>query len=737
MKSCFIITVLCAYLPATIAAERLELSQKASEARPIPQWVKIIDLAKSNPALKGYTAPQGVQVDIVAKAPAVINPVGMTFSEDGTPYVIEWKQDKNAKPATETIKFKDGSTRTVTVLKKSVKDVIKKLIDADGDGTYEKAEVVLEESLPSSLLFHNDWLYVASGTSVRRYKTSDLGSDKKPKAEVIVKGFHGMIPHHVSGISIGNDGWLYLSAGSGDHDVEGSDGSRVQVHRSGAIFRCRPDGSKVEVYSIGFCNPYRDVAFDNAFNLFQLDNDSEQNTKFTGCRLMHIAELADYGWRQKPDTKTKSHDPIRSAVFGELPGKMPPMIKTGNGSPAGLLIYNDAQFPEDYRGLLYYPDALRQSIRAYRVRPDGASFGVVNEFTFLKSDDPLFRPCQMVTGPDGAMYIVDWRTNSGGAGQFWGDGKHGRIYRITWKGTGDVEGIKPRSSDSWTRLKAMKEEELLEQLASESFTIRIRAQQELVRRGDKQRGALLKIFQDDVALTETRIAAFGALCAFWNEEVAKVCLEMVEDLDPDVRRLSVEALGRHQLAKGTNVIGLLMDSDLSVARTAALAIARTNIPGAADVLAHTLANDESNDLYFRDGLIRGLEIYGKTGISALISLAESGDTGQTIEAANAFLSLRIREGAKALPRMLTNPHVNDKSREKLFLSYTNYLLKPSVSLKPLFKLLANNIDQLKQVAALLMAKKLPSSWKPQIVPLLQKHKEKDDAVKKLLKDLLQ
>ena len=48
------------------------------------------------------------------------------------------------------------------------------------------------------------------------------------------------------------------------------------------------------------------------------------------------------------------------------------MLKTGRGSPAGLLIYNDTRIPEQYRGLLYYPDVFRKLVRAYKVAPDGS-----------------------------------------------------------------------------------------------------------------------------------------------------------------------------------------------------------------------------------------------------------------------------------------------------------------------------------------------------------------------------
>src|SRR5208337_411168 len=159
-------------------------------------------------------------------------------------------------------------------------------------------------------------------------------------------------------------------------------------------------------------------------------------------------------------------DHVRGAIFGELPGKVPPMAKTGRGAPAGLLIYNDSRFPEHYRGLLFYPDVFRKLIRAYKVERVGSTFQVVEEFAFLKSDDPLFRPCQMVVGPDGAMYIVDWRTDSGGAGRLWGDGKNGRIYRVTWSGTREDPAIAPRSMDSWDKIGKMSDEDLLKTLAS-------------------------------------------------------------------------------------------------------------------------------------------------------------------------------------------------------------------------------------------------------------------------------
>jgi putative membrane-bound dehydrogenase-like protein len=691
---------------------KTDYNQQQSPPRPRPDWVKIIDQGKNDPRLKGYFTPEGIKVEIVADYPVVTNPVGMTFGDDGTLYVLEWKPFSGVSfpEYTETFTYKDGTKRNVATMRKAVrddkgkvtkvvKDVVKVLRDTTGKGTYDNAKVILEDELPSSILVHDGWLYLSGRGTVRRYKQSKPGGPYDVK-QFIAQGFCGFHHHQVSGMTIGNDGWLYITSGDDDNYVEGSDGSRATVLRTGAVFRCRPDGSKMQVFSIGYRNPYRDVAFDSAFNMFHADNDNEDGSKFTGCRLMHVAEESDFGWRLSQGARCCSADFVRGAVFGELPGKLPPLLKTGRGAPAGLLIYNDSRFPEPYRGLLYYPDVFRKLIRAYKVEPLGATFEVTEEFEFLKSDDPLFRPCQMVLGPDGAMYVCDWRTDSGGAGRLWGDNQHGRIYRLSWAGTGKKgeEGEEPalplRGLDSWAKIRKLADEDLLKALASEEFSYRLRAQQELVRRGDKHRPALLKLLADGEQPAPARIAALGALQSFWNDDVKKAFVERLKDSEADMRRLAAEGLslncGKSDQDAHDALVALLLDSERDVRRAAALAIGRIAAPGAADDLVNAFKFDDGKDRYLTDGLVHAIERLGKPAIQKLLDLSNSGEESLIPRVVTAFAGLRTAEALPSLELLLKYPHLTVDQRAALIRSYSNYLPVQPKQLEPMINYLVKH-----------------------------------------------
>ncbi|MFO0876560.1 MAG: HEAT repeat domain-containing protein [Gemmataceae bacterium] len=648
---------------------RTDPTKPRSPTRPAPEWVKLVDVRSDDARLAGYRAPEGIKLEVVADETVLPHPVSLSFTEDGKPLVVT-RTPGQPTSIVETVRYKNGTTRKISIVGKKTKDAIKALSASKENGPWDRAETLLEEQLPTTVLSLDGSLYVASGSGVRSHRASKPGGPLDT-SETIVRGLA-----NACGLTRGPDGWLYISALAGDHHAEGSDGSRATVLRSGAIFRCRPDGSRLQLYAIGLWAPHGDPAFDLGASLFHVDGDFAQG-KFMGCRLVQVPEGIDLGWRLGAAGQP---DPLRSAVFGELPGKMPGLIKTGPGAPQGLLIYNDTRLPEEYRGLLLYPDPHQGTVRAYRVEAIGATFKVVEEFVLLAAPgDKQFHPAQLRTGPDGAIYLLDRRaaTIEGSKG--------GRILRLSWAGAGETAALPLRSPTSWASLQKLTDEKLIEALASEEGTLREHAAIELTRRGERNRAALIKLLSNDDVQLWAKIHAMGILQTMVNDEVLKAYIWALAEGDGEMQRLAADALGLYA-KKGDKIahdalLKMLATEDRMVRRAVALAMGRIAGPGAGSSLATALAFDTGNDPYLRDGLVRALEILGKPGIDALVALADSGVQRDCDRVAEVFRGLRSQPAFDAILRLLPNPHLSAQQRADVVRSAPHYLLEPPVSLE--------------------------------------------------------
>ena len=156
---------------------------------------------------------------------------------------------------------------------------------------------MLEDELPSSILLHDGWLYLSGRGTVRRYKQS------KPRRRLRHQGGH-------------RPGLLRLPSPSGlrpDHRQR-----RLAVHhlRRRRQLRRRlrrqpgdraahrgdlplPARRLEDAHLLAWASaiPTATSPSTTAGNMFHADNDNEDGSKFTGCRLMHVAEGADFGWR--------------------------------------------------------------------------------------------------------------------------------------------------------------------------------------------------------------------------------------------------------------------------------------------------------------------------------------------------------------------------------------------------------------------------------------------------------
>ena len=246
----------------------------------------------------------------------------------------------------------------------------------------------------------------------------------------------GDYPHNgLSGFAFDVLGWVYFGLGENlgaDYRLVGADGITLTGGgEGGSIFRCRPDGTKLERFATGFWNPFH-LAFDRFDRLFAVDNDPDSRPP---CRLLHIVEGGDYGYRFR--NGRKGLHPF-TAWNGELPGTLGMVAGTGE-APSGIVSYEADNLPDDYRGTLLVTSWGDHRIERFDPKPRGASFQATMKPVVVGGDD--FRPVGIAVATDGTLYISDWVDK-----QYTLHGK-GRIWRLRNAGPNVHGGPSPQITD--------------------------------------------------------------------------------------------------------------------------------------------------------------------------------------------------------------------------------------------------------------------------------------------------
>jgi putative membrane-bound dehydrogenase-like protein len=347
----------------------------------------------------------GLKIELIAAEPDLATPIGCAVDGKGQVYVLE--SHTHFPP-----KGYDGPKS----------DAIKVWHDSDGDGKPDKVSIFADGFVKGmNLAFAPDGsLYVTQRDAVFRLRDSDGDGKAETKDTILKLQSTGDYPHNgLDGITFGPDGMLYVGMGENlgaPYTLLGSDGSQEQGGGEGGnIFRCTPDGQRLERWATGFWNPFS-LAFTSAGHLFMVDNDPDSRPP---CRLNHVIRGGDYGFKFRYGRKG-THPFI--AWNGELPGTLPMVAGTGE-APSGLIEASRAKLTSAFDGSLIVAATWEHTLERYRLVPRGASWQASREVFAVGDAD--FRPVSLVPAPDGSIYITDWVKSD------YSVHKHGRLWRLT------------------------------------------------------------------------------------------------------------------------------------------------------------------------------------------------------------------------------------------------------------------------------------------------------------------
>jgi quinoprotein glucose dehydrogenase len=405
----------------------------------------------SGEAARGTAAiglPTGFKAVLAAAEPELANPVAFTFDDRGRILVCEtFRAEKGVEDNRRHMNWlaDDLASRSVedrlAFIKKHAganldhytreHDRLRRLVDADGDGRFETATVFADgfndilDGIGAGVLVRDGAVYYTCIPHLWRLRDTD-DDGRADERTSLHQGFgvkFAFFGHDMHGLCEGPDGRIYFSIGDRGFNVPiGAD--RIMVTDRGAVLRCEPDGSGLEVVHEGLRNP-QELAFDDLGNLFTGDNNSDAGDQ---ARFVQIVEGADSGWRMPfqylSDRGPWSREKLWHPAFkGQAANVLPPLVHLPPG-PSGLCYDPGVGLPAEFAGRFFLCDfrgaAPRSGVNAITLAPRGAGFTVSKIAPFVRH--VLATDCQF--GPDGDLYVLDYVESWTGAGK-------GRIHRIS------------------------------------------------------------------------------------------------------------------------------------------------------------------------------------------------------------------------------------------------------------------------------------------------------------------
>ncbi|MGB7157246.1 MAG: PVC-type heme-binding CxxCH protein [Tepidisphaeraceae bacterium] len=548
-----------------------------------------VPLLTADETIKTFKLPPGFRIEVVAEEPLVQHPVAMAFAPDGRIWVVEMRSYMTPDV--------DAAGERRPLGRVSV------LEDVDGDGRMDKSTIFWDGLvLPRAIGLARDGAFVAVPPNLWFCRdTNNDGKSDERRSIAQDYGIRGNPEHQPNGLMYGLDNWVYSAnynfrlrfiekkwaldevVDAGQWGISQDDSGRIFINSNSSYLR----GNLVAPHYL-LRNPHFRPGGVN------VDFDPDQTT-----------------W---PAHATAVNRGYREGVL--RPENQRLWKFTG---ACGPVVYRGGLFPEEYDGNVFVGEVTANFVRRSVLAESGGKIIGDNAYEkekdeFLTSTYERFRPVNLYTGPEGALYVVDMHHGLIQHKQYVTPylreqyavremgkyiGNTGRIYRIV-----PDNGPTPKGPNLATATNL----ELVGHLSHRNGWVRDTAQRLLVERRDPATVEPLR------ALAMEGEAPLGRLHALWTLEGiekrdADVLLAALADLAGKNRAAAIrlsEPFMADDVRVREAVLKLAADGDPDVRLQFALSVSAAPTPEAELALVEVVTAAADNQ-YVRDAAISGLK----------------------------------------------------------------------------------------------------------------------------------
>lgn len=381
----------------------------------------------------------GFQAELIAAEPDVRQPIAFCIDERGRLWVAEAFSYPNKQP--------EGQG----------KDRISIFEDKDGDGAFESNKVFVEGlNLVSGLEIGFGGVWIGAAPELLFIPRD--AEDQPGKPQVLLDGWGYQDTHEtLNSFTWGPDGWLYGNQGVFTKSLIGKPGTadEKRIALNSGVWRYHPVRHEFEIFASGGSNQWG------------LDYNSNGHLFMTHCRSFwgkggttHVIRNGHF-WNQSNSKYAPFISATAPSFAPQLQNYLPAAARYDSGeggagkpgttavygghSHVGTMIYQGDNWPEIYRDHLFTHNLHGHQINHQHNVRTGSGYETLHAgYDLLFSDHEEYIPVDLQTGPDGAVYVIDWCDTQhchNPTDEKW-DRSNGRIYRLSWAQT-----YKPRRAD--------------------------------------------------------------------------------------------------------------------------------------------------------------------------------------------------------------------------------------------------------------------------------------------------